>query len=262
MKRSKKRYRIKKKKSVFRNRLFQIAVLIILFLGFSSWLIVFAPLFQVEMVLISGNKRISISEIEQLIYPETKKEILFLESRSIFLTETKLIKAKILEKYPLIGDLKIRKLFPNSLSIEIEERQRLARWFGAEKYFFIDKKGIAFEQTDEQASADLIIISKQPRGEISLSNSVIEEKTVSQILKIKEEIENKTEVKIKEFVLFESEARLNAETNEGWEIYFYLEGDLNWQLIELELILEKELPVEKRQNLEYIDLRFNKAYYQ
>ncbi|MBU4350709.1 FtsQ-type POTRA domain-containing protein [Candidatus Parcubacteria bacterium] len=262
MKRSKKRYRVKKKKSIFRNKLFQAVFLIVLILSFFSWLVIFAPLFQIKMILVSGNKRISISEIEQLTYPETKTKLLFFESQSIFLTNPKLIKAKILENYPLIDDLKIKKLFPNSLSIEIMERQRLARWSGSENYFFIDKNGIAFEQSDNQAKADLIITSMQPRGEISVTNKVIEEETLSQILNIKETIEAKTEIKTEEFILFESEARLNVKTTESWQIYFYLEGDVNWQLIELELILEKQLPAEKRQSLEYIDLRFSKTYYQ
>ncbi len=263
MKRSKKRYRIKKKKSILRNKLFQIAVLIVLLSSFFSWLIIFAPLFQVRMVSISGNKRINVSDIEQLVYPETEKKLLFLKSQSIFLTKSELIKAKILENYPLIDDLKIKKLFPNSLLIEIIERQRLARWSGTEKYFYIDKKGIAFEEADEQSRADLLIASKQFQGEISLTNRVIEEKNLSQIINIKETIETKTGVKAEEFILFESEARLNVKTAEGWEIYFYLEGDVNWQLIELELILEKQLPIERRQQgLEYIDLRFSKTYYQ
>jgi len=53
-----------------------------------------------------------------------------------------------------------------------------------------------------------------------------------------------------------SEERLNAKTSEGWEIYFNLEGDINWQLTKLGAVLEKEIPPEKRENLEYIDLRF------
>ena len=125
----------------------------------------------------------------------------------------------------------------------------------------MDEKGIAFAEAGREPEEDLIIISKQPKEEISLKSIVIDEKTLSQILMIKETIMEKAKIEAKEFTLSESEARLDVKTTEGWEAYFYLEGDLNWQLIELELVLEKQLPQEKRQGLEYIDLRFSKVYY-
>ena len=263
MRASKRRYQVKKKKSILKNKFFWTTVLIILFLGFSLWLTIFSPIFQIKMVLISGNEKISISEIEQLVYPKTEKKILFFNTKSIFLADTKSIKDEILKSYPIIDDLnlKVKKLLPNSLSVEMAERKKVALWSTAETYFSVDEKGIAFAEAGREPEEDLIIISKQPKEEISLKSIVIDEKTLSQILMIKETIMEKAKIEAKEFTLSESEARLDVKTTEGWEAYFYLEGDLNWQLIELELVLEKQLPQEKRQNLEYIDLRFSKVYY-
>ena len=58
-----------------------------------------------------------------------------------------------------------------------------------------------------------------------------------------------------------SEERLNVKTSEGWEIYFNTADDLDWQVQELALVLEKQITPEKRRNLEYIDLRFSRVYY-
>ena len=260
---SKRRYQVKKKKSILKNKFFWTTVLTILFLGFSFWLTIFSPIFQIKMVLVSGNEKVSISEIEQLVYPKIEKKMLFFNTKSIFLVDTKSIKGEIVESYPVINDLSLRvkKLLPNSLSVEMVERKKVALWSMAETYFSVDEKGIAFEEANREPEEDLIIVSKQPKGEISLKSKVIDEKALSQILMIKETIWEKAKIEAKEFTLFESEARLNVKTTEGWEAYFYLEGDLNWQLIELELVLEKQLPQEKRQGLEYIDLRFSKVYY-
>jgi len=117
MRASKRRYQVKKKKSILKNKFFWTTVLIILFLGFSLWLTIFSPIFQIKMVLISGNEKISISEIEQLVYPKTEKKILFFNTKSIFLADTKSIKDEILKSYPIIDDLnlKVKKLLPNSL---------------------------------------------------------------------------------------------------------------------------------------------------
>ena len=263
MRASKRRYQVRKKKSILKNRFFWTIILTILFLGFSFWLTIFSPIFQIKMVLVSGNEKIPISEIEQLVYPRTEIKILFFNTKSIFLVNAKSIKDEILKNYPIINDssLKVKKLLPNSLSVEMTERKKVALWSTTEIYFSVDEKGIAFEEADREPEEDLVIISKQPKGEIFLKSKLIDEKVLSQILMIKKTIREKAKIEAKEFTLFESEARLNVKTTEGWEAYFYLEGDLDWQLIELELVLEKQLPQEKRQGLEYIDLRFSKVYY-
>jgi len=58
-----------------------------------------------------------------------------------------------------------------------------------------------------------------------------------------------------------SEERLNIAVSEGWEIYFNTEGDLDWQIKELWIVLEKQISPEKRKNLEYVDLRFSRVFY-
>jgi len=262
MRKSRKRYRIRKKKTIFKSKLFRFAILIALLFGLGFWLTLFSPLFQIQLILISGNETISSSEIEKLIYPEIENQILLLKTKSIFVLNTNKVKDKIQTNYPVIDELRVKKLFPNSVAITIEERKRFALWRGQNSCFFIDKKGIVFEQADQDEQADLIIFSEQPQTEIGLNSNAIAPKTLDQIIKIKQEIEAKTDLRIQDFTLFESEARLNVKTTEGWQIYFYLEGDLDWKLIELELILDKQLPLDKRQDLEYIDLRYSKAYYQ
>jgi hypothetical protein len=58
-----------------------------------------------------------------------------------------------------------------------------------------------------------------------------------------------------------SNERLNIKTFEGWLIYFNPKEDLDWQTQKLDLVLEKQIPLEKREELEYIELRFgNQAF--
>ncbi|MDP3093243.1 MAG: FtsQ-type POTRA domain-containing protein [bacterium] len=258
---SSKRYRIRKKKSILKNRFFRLAVLITFLLTAISWLFFFCPAFQVKKILISGGGRISGQEIERLVWPKIQKKILGFETKAILLADPDSIKILVSEKFPLIDELKVKRLLPDSLLIEIVERKAIGIWRNQESYFSLDKKGVIFEEILKETLSDLTIESKQFQGEISLGKNVIEEKRLLQILTVQKTIEEKAEIKAKEFTFFENEARLDAKTKEGWKIFFDLNGDLNWQLIELELVLEKELPQEKRQGLEYLDLRFNKVYY-
>lgn len=57
-----------------------------------------------------------------------------------------------------------------------------------------------------------------------------------------------------------SEEKIDVRTAEGWAIYFNLKENLNWQITKLAAVLEKRIPQGKRENLKYIDLRFEKVY--
>ncbi len=43
------------------------------------------------------------------------------------------------------------------------------------------------------------------------------------------------------------------------DLNFDLKNSIDWQMTKLNLVLEKEIPPEKRGDLEYIDLRFGEA---
>jgi len=53
-----------------------------------------------------------------------------------------------------------------------------------------------------------------------------------------------------------SQDRINVQTEQGWKIYFNPQEDISWQITKLSSVLEKEIPPEDRENLEYIELRF------
>jgi cell division septal protein FtsQ len=261
MRTAKKRYQVKRKKTILKNRIFWWALLILAAAGGLFYLTVLAPFFQVGKVLIFGQDKITSDQILQAIDASLTEKIFFFESQSILLIKTGSIRTLILKEFPAIEELKIKRLWPNSLGIEIKERQAIGAWCRDLNCFSLDKTGVIFEPFKPGTATDIIIRSKQTGGEISPGEEVIEPKTLSLILDTQKRIAEKTNLIIKEFSLYENESRLDAKTEEGWQIYFDLKGDLNWQILELELLLEKTLPLEKRHGLEYIDLRFNKVFY-
>jgi len=88
-----------------------------------------------------------------------------------------------------------------------------------------------------------------------LGNKVIEKEFLSSILDTESKLENNLKIPVEE-VLVVSDERINLKTSEGWEIYLNPKGDVDWQLTKLSEVLEKEIPLEKRGNLQYIELRF------
>lgn len=84
---------------------------------------------------------------------------------------------------------------------------------------------------------------------------MIEEEELSQILNISGKLESNLGLSLEGFLIF-SEDKLAAKMTEGWEIYFNLQKDIDWQLVKLRAVLEEKIPSENRKDLEYIELRF------
>ncbi|MDP2930820.1 MAG: FtsQ-type POTRA domain-containing protein [bacterium] len=262
MRTAKKRYQVKRKNTILKNRIFWWGLLVLATAGGLFYLAALAPFFQIKKILIFGQEKIAPEQVLQIANASfLTKKILFFESQSIFLIKTSRLKALIIKKFPIIEGIKIKRLWPDSLGIEIKERQAIGAWCRDIDCFNIDKIGVIFEPVKPGIETGIIVRSRQINEEIELGIEVIEPKTLSLILDTQKRIAEKTNLTIKEFYLYENENRLNAKTEEGWQVYFDLEGDLNWQILELELLLEKTLPLEKRHDLEYIDLRFNKVFY-
>ena len=145
------------------------------------------------------------------------------------------------------------------------------KWCIENKCFLIDNNGIIFEEIFENYSELPTIKSFNANGKFALpadatalqaglGQEVVEKETLSKVLQIISKLKQNLEIQIK-LADIVSKERLNIKTSENWEIYFNLLGDIDWQITELGLILEKEIDSEKRQKLEYIDLRFNRVFY-
>ena len=264
MKKYRKPYRVKKKKSIFRNRFFWLGILIlIVFIGLFYFL-VFSSFFQIKEIKISGNsafaeasadrQKISVENIQEVIEKEIEQRVLFLPSKSIFLADFPKIKAKISETFPQIAQINFKREFPDTLTVTIEERKPTAVFNQEDLYFFLDKEGIIFENT--LAGGQLIKIKKAVKAkELKLGDRVLEKELISAILEIESKLENDLKIPIEE-VLVVSDERINIKTSDGWEIYLNPKGDIEWQLTKLRVDLEEEIPQERRKDLEYIELRF------
>jgi len=265
----KKPYRIKKKKSIFRNRFFWIAILILIIFGGIFYLVCFSSVFQVKDVKISGNQKIQTQDIENLIKEKINKKLLFFPQKSIFLIDSNEIVRSLSEKFLKIDKVILKRRLPATLIVEIQERLPLGVWCQGENCFYVDREGIIFEENPPKVEEDksfsppfaatreteFIIKSQEQRTEIFLGEKVIEKVLLESIFEIQRKLKENLKIDIEEIIILEKE-KINAKTSEGWEIYFDPTGDINWQLTKLSLVLEKEIPPERRKDLEYIDLRF------
>jgi len=247
----------KNKKSIFKNRLFWLGALFFLVFGFIFYLLIFFDSFQIKGIRVEGAEKLSAGEIELLAEGYLEKSFLFFKTKSIFLIGKEEIKNQILAAFPLVGGIKVSRQWPATLKISIKEKIAVALWCENDACFELDETGIIF-QAGEIDSALIKIESNQPG--LVLGAKAVEAGLLMKILDINSKLKQEAGISI-ESVEIVSEDRLDFLTAEGWQAYFNLAGDLDWQITELALVLEKEISSAKRRNLEYIDLRYSKVYY-
>lgn len=232
-------YRVKRKRSILRSRFFGLIVLFLAVIVGISYFLFFSGIFQIGKIIITGEKKVSKEAIESLVHRQ-----------NIFLIDTPKIKKDILDNFPQIAEVEINRSFPDSLNILVAERLAIAVWCEGERCFLVDSEGVNFEESPVEISLLKITGAKE----------LLNKEKISQILEIKDKLKNSLGITTTQ-AFIATEERLNVKTSEGWEIYFNLKGDLNWQITELGLVLEKQIFPPKRKNLEYIDLRFSRVFY-
>ena len=245
-------HRIRRTQPIFSNKIFLTGILALAVLSTFFYLFFFLPTFQIKEIKVSGTEKVSQEAVEQLLEKQICKKILFLSSLSIFLPSKNEIKQTIIKAFPQVEDIELRKEYPNVLLVFIKERVAVGSWCNKEeKCFLIDKQGIIFEQA---VDTQLPVIKSSYEEVPKLSAKIIKKEDMDVMLKISQQLDKDLKLKIVEFVMV-SPSDLEAKTSEGWWIYFNpLNKDIDWQIVELKSVLEKE--VSSRDNLEYINLRF------
>lgn len=243
----------KRKKSIFRGRFFWLGALIFVFIGSIFYCLFLSETFQIKKVIITGEKKVSAEELKQFIENRLESRIFFFRTKSIFLADTKGIRQEALKTFPKIAEVELKRGFPDSLNVLVVDRIELARWCSQEKCFLLDNEGVVFEESQLEEAFIKIVDGEGP-GSFSLGEGVIEKDDLDKIFKIQQGLQNEIKIKVLSFIVLSD--RLTAETSEGWDIYFDLSGDLDWQLTKLGAVLEEKIPPERRKDLEYIELRF------
>ncbi|MBZ9578656.1 FtsQ-type POTRA domain-containing protein [Patescibacteria group bacterium] len=247
-------YRIKRKKSIFKNRFFWLTFLILILSGAIFYFFVFSSFFQVKRIIISGNESVSKEGIVAVVEYNLEKKNLFFPTKSVFLVNLDKIKKDILNSFPQIAEIEIGRGFPDVLNIIVIERLRLATWCQKDNCFLLDNEGVIFKETHLEGDLIEIIDTQKIDSVVVLGEKVIEKDYLEKILKIQKNLSEELRIGVEEFVIFNE--RLNVKTSDGWEIYFDPKEDLNWQITKLSLVLEEKIPPENRKDLEYIELRF------
>lgn len=257
----------KRKKSILilKNKVFWDIILGFVFIVSLFYLLFVSPAFKIKEVKIIAPKEILFEQLQDILAKEMQKKFLFITRNSFFLVWTREIETRVLEEIPQVKQAQLKKGFPSTLVLEVQKRTPVALYCREHSdCLLIDETGTIFQDSNQKETMsirqDFIKIYSQESAFQQAGEKTMEEKEMEEILKIAKSIEDDSGLKAKEFT-FEATGKLTLKTNEGWEIYFDLETDVELTLTKLHLLLKEELVQQKRKNLKYIDLRFSRAYY-
>lgn len=186
--------------------------------------------FTLQNILVRGRYNTSSSSIKQAIGLKKGDPLLSFNSKKA--------KETLLQE-EWIESVTVKRIFPDTISIVIEERVPMALWQKDKKLFLIDNRGLAITDKNLSEFNDMIIIT----GENSGKNAVSLFSSFKAVPKIFYNIET---------AQFVSNRRWNLTMKNG-TIIKLPESNIPFALSSLQKMHEQEKILDK--SLEYIDLR-------
>lgn len=251
--------RIRRNTPFWRKKYLFVVLVFAFVFGGLGYLFLFSPIFQLQAQEVRGARTVA---------PQALLEMVPSQGNLLFISQ-KPLEENILSTFPEIGRAQVKKnFFFRKLVIDIIEREELVLSCSIEgrravlPCVAVDSKGIAFREKQEIPASMPIVAAAEPIP--SLGTQVLDPNLLPFMVELKRSLDGwnvlqATETKIEYFSLAPS--LVSAHMTEGWEIYFTQEEDRSWQETKLREVLEKQISQEKRNRLQYIDVRFgNQAY--
>ena len=179
-------------------------------------------------------------------------------SKSIFISSKHKIVENILREFSDIQKVSVNKDMPDTMRLQITERQPLAIFCQNKDCFFIDDEGIIFN-LEENNLETMTVFRKQSSQEVQLGEKVVDENIIDIFSKVQKSLRENFEIDIREMIIANP---LIFKTSENFDIYFDSEKDVDLQITKMNALLKNEIPENDRKNLDYIYLQYkDRAYY-
>ncbi len=250
-----KKHRITKKKTLLENNFLSGFLLIIFLIFGGTYLFLFYPFLKVDSFSLIEEGGVKTEEIDKI--KEYIDNNFIANNTNIILISTKEIEKNILNDTPSIESVSVRKVFPSEVEVMVNKREEVAIWCKNENTldcYFIDKKGVIFERTENRNNDFLIFFEEK---NLKKGNKILKDDSLEKYFFLENFFHNEEIGVIG--LYFPSENVVELLTEENWRAFFFRDK-IEEGLRDLEIILKK-IDSTEREDLEYIDLRFEGRVY-
>jgi hypothetical protein len=239
-----------------------------IFLATASYALIFSPFDRIDSTTVAGTHDISEHRIRQFVSREISGKYLKLFPKdTFFLIRKSRIESRLLEAFPKISMVTIETRFPRSMDIMISERDRLLLWCSAGPCFLLgddgEPKEARFTEEAENTPFVLSIVDESARP-VKWGESVLSADDIDSFFHIEKSLREDLRLDPSPVTMTPSgvSREVRFRVGEGWDVFVDLSLPSEKTIATLKLLLTKELLVEKRPNLRYVDLRTeNRAFY-
>ena len=192
-----------------------------------------------------------------------KRSLGLMRKRNILLFSSQTIRPELLDAFPRIDTIKIRRTSLHTLEIAIRERIPVGLWClpARQTCFYYDANGIAFSQILPSSGFLYVPVNDFRDRPISLGAPVAPDSLRNDIFDAKKILQfgdlNISEIDIPADAYNE----YHAVMREGWKILYSTDTDNRKQTNNLLVFLKEKLSKATRANLEYVDLRIEDRIY-
>lgn len=227
--------------------------------SFLRWLIpCFAVLALIWWLFLSPTFKVNDIIIEGEISSQTKEKIESLRGRNIFVLKTSRVGEELAQDQPKIEKIEILRGLPNTLKVQVSERQAGIIWQTQERYYLVDERGVIYaERQSLPEDPDIIVVKDTNNVGVSVDSHVVTPQFVQYLIKTKNELPS-SKLQAKSFEVSESINNFTVITDKGFKILMSSVNNLDNQLSAITQVLA-EKPEKVKQ---YLDVRVEgKAYY-
>jgi hypothetical protein len=214
-------------------------------------LVLKTPYFEIRKIEIAGEKELQEENIKELV----------LQNQNFFLLNSLNLSQSIEKTFPKIKSIKVKKKFPNSILIEIIEREAIGIYCQEQEgksCFLISDDGVIFslypreEKKEMDQKNSLLKILEKREKKFKIGDRAIEEDLVSNFIFLKNEL-SRLNIFIEEIEILPLEIRMR--TKNDLKLYFLSGTDFKKQVEALPRAFDEIISAKERKELRYIDLR-------
>jgi len=243
-------------------------ILWVLFLSVVAYEILFSPMRGIVGCPVSGNDGIPSDLIERFVREEWTKPVLFVfPGDNILLFRTDTMEEKLLARFPKLSEANVKKIFPDRIDIAVRERDRIPLFCSRGDCFLVGRDGLAEDASQALLPENdpfVIRIEDASGREIGIGEPMLVPELPDIALSLERGFREELGLRISSPITMP--ARVSREfrfrTGDGWEIYASSDILPEKTVESLRIVLERDLPEERREKLRYVDLRTeNRVFY-
>lgn len=224
--------------------------LVLALFGGLIYVIVFSGLFTIKKIEVEGYDHPE--TIEEVANEEVGKNII---TQNILFFSTRNLKDTLLGD-PNVKNIKLRKIFPSTVKIEVEAAEPKLIWSSAGERFLVDSGGVVMGPVQDQK---LITIFDASNIKVKAGERVASPTFIKFIYDISDGFTAATGTKIAKITLFDLLTDVHILSSAGWTVYLDASKVADSQLKNLSRVLKEAK--KDHTSLQYIDMRLDDRIY-